>query len=229
MAAEIHAEIAPSADVMCVLCVRARRSILFATPERHPACIKLADFGTSAIFGVHSKALSMPTGTPGYAAAELFDETGCRQTTALDLWSCGVVLYLMLCGFPPFAWPTDDENMEQQLAMRNAITSARYDFPSPEWDQISQEAISLVRSLLQKDTRKRLSAPDVLVHPWVQRPPADGSVGAAEGRSRASRKFRKAVLGVMAAHRMEFLVKRLVADQHDEEDAAVPLPNMRNG
>ena len=169
-----------------------------------PTSLKLADFGTAACFGEHSEALQNVTGTPGYVPPEILAPDGARkQTLAVDMWAVGVICYVMLCGFPPFY----DEDIP---ALFEQIRACKYDFPSPQFDYVSHEAIGLIKSLLEPGTRRRLSADKVLSHTWVRNPPSmNKTYEGGRGLSPGQRRFRKCVLGVMAANRMEFLVKQL--------------------
>jgi len=77
-----------------------------------------------------------------------------------DYWSIGVVLYILLCGIPPFY---DDDNM----VLFDKIKKGTYDFPSPSWDNISPEAINIVKALLVVDPSKRMTPDELLKHPWI--------------------------------------------------------------
>jgi len=112
------------------------------------------------------------------------------------LWSTGVILYILLCGFPPF--------YEEELpALFDSILKARYDFPSPWWDNISEGAKKLVKSLLELDQNKRFTAQQVMGDEWVKNA-SDNDTGVAKQLKKynASRKLRKAALGIMAQQRM---------------------------
>jgi len=78
----------------------------------------------------------------------------------VDIWSIGVITYVMLSGFPPF----DGENDIEVFA---SILSIRYDFPSPEWDKISTPASNFIQSLLVDNPKQRLTATQCLQHPWI--------------------------------------------------------------
>jgi len=122
------------------------------------AGIKVADFGLARVM---SKKDMMMTacGTPGYVAPEVLKNRG-YDSGAVDMWSAGVVLYILLCGFPPF--------YEDELpALFDQIMKGRYDFPSPWWDKISKEAKDLVSKLLTVDPAKRFTASQCLKHPWI--------------------------------------------------------------
>ena len=98
------------------------------------------------------------SGTPGYIAPEVLHMKGYGREC--DVWSFGVIVYILLCGFPPF--------YEEELpALFDQILHARYDFPSPWWDNISKEAKDLVRAMLTVDPKKRITAEAAMTHPWI--------------------------------------------------------------
>jgi len=109
--------------------------------------IKLTDFGLSKIFD--SEYMSTACGTPGYVAPEILTATG--YGPAVDMWSAGVIMYILLCGYPPFYNENDAKLFE-------SIMAANYHFHSPYWDNISKEAKSVIQSLLVPDPSKRLTA-----------------------------------------------------------------------
>jgi len=120
--------------------------------------VMLSDFGLSKIIGVESM-METACGTPYYVAPEVLSATGYDKE--VDLWSVGVITYLLLCGFPPFYGETLPEVFEQ-------IMKAEYDFPEPYWTEISKEAKDLIGKLLVVDASKRLTATQALKHPWVE-------------------------------------------------------------
>jgi serine/threonine protein kinase len=98
-----------------------------------------------------------------YVAPEvLFDD----YTNKCDIWSIGVISYILLSGHPPFLGSTERETL--QLVKDSDIS-----FPSPEWDDVSQEAIEFVSHLLERDPEKRPTASEALKHPWLQRDDID--------------------------------------------------------
>lgn len=85
------------------------------------------------------------TGTPYYVAPEVLRR---QYTKSCDIWSIGVITYILLCGYPPFYGESDTEIFD-------SVRTGRFDFPSPEWDTISETAKQFVRYLLQKDPESR--------------------------------------------------------------------------
>jgi calcium/calmodulin-dependent protein kinase I len=124
--------------------------------------VKLADFGLSAFCKKGDK-LTKAVGTPGYIAPEILmtlDEDLDGYNVEVDNWSIGIIMYILLCGFPPFYAEDDDECFDM-------IIAGEFDFPSPYWDNISDDAKDLLRKLLVVDPAKRLTAAEALQHPWV--------------------------------------------------------------
>ncbi|KAG8459848.1 hypothetical protein KFE25_014411 [Diacronema lutheri] len=165
-------------------------NILYASPA-DDAAIKLADFGLAKV--VSEKAIMQTAcGTPGYVAPEILQNTGFG--IEVDMWSVGVILYILLCGFPPFY----EEELPRLFA---TIMAGRYDFPSPWWDTVSADAKDLVNKLLVVDPKKRLTAEQVLKHPWiVSSAPAEAQLTEAVKslkKYNAHRKLKKVTLGVI--------------------------------
>lgn len=126
------------------------------------AAVKITDFGLAKYTGagVESPAMTTACGTPGYVAPEILEQDG-TYGKEVDMWSLGVILYIVLCGFPPFY----DENHNNLFKM---IKACKYDFPSPYWDNVSESAVDLIKKLLVADVSARLTAEQVLQHPWIQ-------------------------------------------------------------
>ena len=78
-----------------------------------------------------------------------------------DIWSCGVILYILLCGYAPFYGENDKE-------IYNQVLKGEYDFPKEEWQNVSEEAKNLVQKMLEKDTKKRITALDALQDKWFK-------------------------------------------------------------
>jgi calcium/calmodulin-dependent protein kinase I len=167
--------------------------------EAEDSTIKIADFGLAKLVS-EADMMATACGTPGYVAPEIL--CGTPYDEKCDMWSLGVILYILLCGFPPFY---DENNAE----LFNQIKSGSFDYPSPYWDEVSDEAKSLIDGLLMVNPAKRLSAADVLRHPWVVSKASEATLsGAAEGikRIQARKKFRQAVLRVVAANTFKRII-----------------------
>ena len=125
--------------------------------------MKIIDFGLSRHDDENFGVMKTKVGTPYYVAPEVLDR---HYTKACDMWSIGVIAYILLCGYPPFYGDSDSE------IFRN-VRSAVYDYPSPEWDKISSSARNFIDGLLQKDPEQRMSAREALQHSWIsnQSPP----------------------------------------------------------
>jgi len=134
--------------------------------------VKIADFGLSKAFGPgDGQQLETSCGTPDYVAPEVL--RGEAYEKSVDLWSTGVITYILLCGFPPFWGETQGELFDK-------ILSVDYDFPSPEWDPVSAEAKDFIKNLLVKDPAERFTAEQCLAHAWIKQnsaPPAKGGRG----------------------------------------------------
>eukprot|EP00301_Raphidiophrys_heterophryoidea_P010623 c15816_g1_i1.p1 GENE.c15816_g1_i1~~c15816_g1_i1.p1 ORF type:complete len:445 (+),score=72.18 c15816_g1_i1:53-1387(+) len=166
----------------------------------HPgddANLKLTDFGLAMLVSSTPKTQTA-CGSPEYVAPEVLCEEPCG--TAVDMWGCGVIVYILLCGFPPFY-----ASSQQQLFEN--ICAARYEFISPHWDKVSIEAKDLISRLLELDPTKRLTANEAMDHPWLSKEAIDfendltGVVSHLQ-RFNVTRKFRKGVLAVLAANKL---------------------------
>ncbi|XP_065358246.1 serine/threonine-protein kinase GL21140 [Calliphora vicina] len=119
--------------------------------------LKLADFGlacevTEPLFAV--------CGTPTYVAPEILMETG--YGLKIDVWAAGIILYILLCGFPPFVSPDN-----QQEPLFDAIISGIYEFPDPYWSGIGNGVRDLIANMLQSDPDVRFTSEDILDHYWT--------------------------------------------------------------
>jgi len=119
--------------------------------------VKLADFGLSKIVGTKVM-MQTACGTPGYVAPEVLNATGYDKE--VDMWSIGVITYILLCGFPPFYNDSLPELFEQ-------IMKADYDFPEEYWKDISEDAKDFIRKLLVVNPAKRLTGKQALAHRWL--------------------------------------------------------------
>jgi serine/threonine-protein kinase Chk2 len=127
--------------------------------------VKIADFGLAKIIGEESFTTTL-CGTPSYVAPEILEQSNRRRyTRAVDIWSLGVVLYICLCGFPPFS----DElySPENPYTLSQQIKMGRFDYPSPYWDSVGDLALDLIDRMLTVDVEKRITVEECLEHPWT--------------------------------------------------------------
>lgn len=159
--------------------------------------VKLSDFGFATVVGPNDE-LSELCGTPGYLAPEVLAvsmyESYPGYGKEVDMWACGVIMYTLLCGAPPF-WH------RKQMQMLRMIMQGNYKFGSPEWDDISQTAKDLISGLLTVDKSQRLTSKDALKHTFFQRELTPKPVFFAK------RKFKAVVLVVNFYHRLQFFHK----------------------
>ncbi|CAJ1948645.1 unnamed protein product [Cylindrotheca closterium] len=132
-------------------------NFLFLT-EAEDAPIKIIDFGLSRHNDANQGIMKTKVGTPYYVAPEVLRR---EYTKSCDIWSIGVITYILLCGYPPFYGDSDAEIFD-------SVRTGKFDFPSPEWDNISSTAKEFVRYLLQKDPRERPTALQAMNHRWIQ-------------------------------------------------------------
>jgi len=118
--------------------------------------IKVSDFGLSKNFG--KEKLKTACGTPDYVAPEVL--RGGAYDNTVDVWSIGVICYILLCGFPPFFGSNDQQIFEK-------IMKVDYDFPSPDWDEISDDAKEFIGAILVFDFKQRPTAEQCLEAPWI--------------------------------------------------------------
>ncbi|WOH10491.1 hypothetical protein DCAR_0729960 [Daucus carota subsp. sativus] len=169
-------------------------NFLFAN-KKETSPLKAIDFGLSVFFKPGEK-FSEIVGSPYYMAPEVLRR---NYGPEVDVWSAGVILYILLCGVPPFWAET-----EQGVAL--AILRGNLDFKREPWPQISDNAKSLVRRMLEPDPKKRLTAKQVLEHPWIQNAKKASNVPLGDiVRTRLKQfslmnRFKKKALRVIAEH-----------------------------
>ena len=117
--------------------------------------IKLIDWGGARYFS-RNKKMTTIKGTPYYIAPEVIREV---YDEKCDIWSLGVIFYVLLCGYPPFNGDTDVEIMQN-------VQKGKFIFPEEEWGVISKDAKDLISKMLTYEPSKRISAKQVLLHPW---------------------------------------------------------------
>eukprot|EP00698_Gefionella_okellyi_P023630 TRINITY_DN8127_c0_g1_i1.p1 TRINITY_DN8127_c0_g1~~TRINITY_DN8127_c0_g1_i1.p1 ORF type:complete len:539 (-),score=83.35 TRINITY_DN8127_c0_g1_i1:132-1538(-) len=171
-------------------------NILLMDDDPHNINIKLADFGLSLVMDEFSMIRSK-AGTPLYMAPEVI--RGRAYSEQADMWSVGVIMYLLLCGRVPFS--ADDED-----ALRSKIVAGEIDYSMPIWDSISDDAKNLLGHLLKVNPTERYDAQETLRHPWITGDSAGtqplDTVLELMRSFNIERKFRKGVFAVMASRRL---------------------------
>eukprot|EP00163_Fabomonas_tropica_P005528 TRINITY_DN1506_c0_g1_i2.p2 TRINITY_DN1506_c0_g1~~TRINITY_DN1506_c0_g1_i2.p2 ORF type:complete len:151 (+),score=45.13 TRINITY_DN1506_c0_g1_i2:1120-1572(+) len=142
--------------------------------------------------------LKTACGTPGYVAPEVLKNEG--YSKAVDMWSVGVILYILLCGFPPFYEENTAKLFEQ-------IMRGDFDYPEPYWDDISPTAKDLINKLLDVNPKTRLDAQGLLDHPWCKNAKTQHMQQTIDSMKKfnARRKFKMGVLASIATNRMKKL------------------------
>uniref|UniRef100_A0A7N5JIL4 calcium/calmodulin-dependent protein kinase n=2 Tax=Ursidae TaxID=9632 RepID=A0A7N5JIL4_AILME len=183
------------------------------------AAVKLADFGLAIEVQGDQQAWFGFAGTPGYLSPEVLRKEAYGKP--VDIWACGVILYILLVGYPPF-WDEDQHKLYQQ------IKAGAYDFPSPEWDTVTPEAKNLINQMLTINPAKRITAHEALKHPWVcQRSTVASMMHRQETveclkKFNARRKLKGAILTTMLATRNFSAAKSLL---NKKADAVKPQTN----
>lgn len=169
--------------------------------KQWPLQVKLCDFGLANYYDKSmDSTMTAMIGTPGYVAPEVIKRE--RYGPPVDMWACGVVLYVMLSGRMPFFGRDDIQCLRRTAA-------GEYGFPDREWKDVSEGAKSLVKSLLQIRPEMRLTAKAALQHKWLALPEQNSSAllpnDLSNIHSRLRQKFRKAVHAAVTIERMKEL------------------------
>ncbi|CAL9767499.1 unnamed protein product [Musa acuminata subsp. burmannicoides] len=157
--------------------------------------LKAIDFGLSVFFRPGER-FSEIVGSPYYMAPEVLRR---NYGPEIDIWSAGVILYILLCGVPPF-WAETEQGVARAI-LRGAI-----DFQREPWPQVSESAKSLVKQMLDPDPKRRLTAQQVLEHPWLQNAkkasnvPLGDIVRARLKQFSVMNRFKKKAMRVIAEH-----------------------------
>ena len=130
------------------------------TDDTPDADIRLLDFGLSKIIGPNEKCTE-PYGTLSFVAPEVL--RGKPYGKEVDLWSIGIITFLLLCGYLPF----DDKHSEKEIARQTIFEPTP--FEDKIWKKLSKEAKDFVDGLLQKEPTKRLTIEQAVEHPWIKK------------------------------------------------------------
>ncbi|KAI3705283.1 hypothetical protein L1987_75518 [Smallanthus sonchifolius] len=161
--------------------------------KREDAVLKTIDFGLSVFFKP-GEIFHDVVGSPYYVAPEVLKK---NYGPEVDVWSAGVIVYILLCGVPPF-WAETEEGIFEQ------VLHGDLDFTTNPWPSISDGAKDLVRRMLDRDPKRRLTAHEVLCHPWVQvdgvapDKPLDSAVLSRMKQFSAMNKLKKMAIRVIA-------------------------------
>jgi len=190
--------------------------------------LKLIDFGLSAKFK-EGEAMSTRAGTPYYVAPQVLAG---RYNHMCDLWSAGVIMYILLCGAPPFFGQNDQEVLAK-------VKQGHLTFSPRDWKGISEDAKDLVRMLVKLDPKDRLNAEQALNHSWIKnRAPQASNLELPTNfvhrlrRFRCRSKFAKAVLHVIASQLNEVQIKSLretFLSLDNNGDGLLTLAELKNG
>ncbi|KAM3205936.1 calcium-dependent protein kinase 20-like [Capsicum annuum] len=161
--------------------------------EEEDSSLKTIDFGLSVFFRP-GETFTDVVGSPYYVAPEVLRK---RYGPECDIWSAGIIIYILLCGVPPF-WDETEQGIFEQ------IVKGELDLVSEPWPAISESAKDLVRKMLVRDPKKRLTAHEVLCHPWVRvggvapDKPLDSAVLSRLNQFSAMNKLKKIAIRVIA-------------------------------
>jgi calcium/calmodulin-dependent protein kinase I len=186
-------------------------NVLLSNKSDEDSVIKIADFGFAV--KAYGNVLTTECGSACYIAPEILEERPYGK--AVDMWSLGVIAYILLAGYPPFC----DEN---QGKLFRKIKRGQYDFQGASWSTVSEEAINFVKSLLVVDENIRVSADVALNHPWLGIDDSnllDRNLMASlenikDYNSVTMKKFRKAVHLVIIMRRWQRLVSSDLSSRH---------------
>jgi calcium/calmodulin-dependent protein kinase I len=186
---------------------------ILLTDDTDNATIKIADFGFARPVAA---GLNTACGTPGYVAPEIIN--GRPYGKSVDIWSLGVIIYILLCGYPPF-YNTN------QTQLFKAIREGRFAFDSPYWDPISENAKDLIKKCLTVDVHKRLDIDGIIHHPWLATEAEARNLTNTLGELKkfnAKRKLRAAIKAAIAANKLMDIAEQFKsgAKLQQQENAA---------
>jgi serine/threonine protein kinase len=181
------------------------------------APIKLADFGLAAFWKPGDALLKDPCGTPDYVAPEVITKPYKGYGSEVDIWSIGVIMYILVCGYPPFF---GDEGRDQQAQLLQMVKAGKIDFPAEEWGDVSAECTNLILSMCNKDSAARPTCEQLLRDPWLAGSAPTIELNGAKNRLKkwnARRKFKAAIKALIVGKRLQSMmsamrVERMVRD-----------------
>lgn len=177
-------------------------NFLFSTKEaidKSTNLLKIIDFGLSCKFE-SGKDLTTKAGTPYYVAPEVLAG---KYNEASDIWSCGVIMFVMLCGYPPFYGETDAEVLSK-------VRLGSFNFSSNDWANVSKDAKDLIRRMLQKDPKHRATAADSVTDVWIKdKAPSAGNAPLCDVLVKNMKQFR-------GEHKLKRAALHIIANQLDD-------------
>ncbi|CAN1171943.1 Calcium-dependent protein kinase 32, partial [Linum perenne] len=176
-------------------------NFLFAN-KKETAPLKAIDFGLSVFFKP-GETYTEIVGSPYYMAPEVLKR---NYGPEIDVWSAGVILYILLCGVPPF-WA------ETEQGVARAIIRSVLDFKRDPWPKVSDNAKDLVKKMLNPDPKRRLTAQEVLDHPWLQNSSTAPNVSLGDAVKARLKQF-------SAMNKLKKRALRVIAEQLSVEEAA---------
>lgn len=192
---------------------------LLLTSKEDNANIKIADFGFAKRLDMvdDGDGLSTACGTPGYVAPEILE--GQRYGSSVDIWSIGVISYILLCGYPPFTH-------ENHNVLFKMIKKAQYEFDSPYWDHVSDDAKDFIQRMLVVDPQQRWTATQLMNHTWivgddVSTVPLQSAINELK-RFNARRKFKAGVHATIATVRVKKMIEGMTKAASTNEQQQGP-------
>jgi len=204
-------------------------NFLFQTKDPIEKCtLKIIDFGLSCKFS-DGQVLTTKAGTPYYVAPQVLAG---KYDQSADLWSCGVIMYVLLCGYPPFYGETDADVLTK-------VRLGNFTFNAADWKNVSEDAKNLIRQLLKMNPRDRFTAEQSMNHVWIknkapkaQAVPLQASLVDNLKGFRSTNKLKKAALHVIAGQLDESQIKNLRSvflQLDDNGDGLLSVQEMRDG
>eukprot|EP01017_Pseudomicrothorax_dubius_P043480 TRINITY_DN7248_c0_g2_i2.p1 TRINITY_DN7248_c0_g2~~TRINITY_DN7248_c0_g2_i2.p1 ORF type:complete len:354 (+),score=73.86 TRINITY_DN7248_c0_g2_i2:129-1190(+) len=179
---------------------------LLLDSTKQTANLKIIDFGTATKF-VPGSRLTSKVGTPYYIAPEVLNRS---YDERCDVWSCGVILYILLCGYPPFGGSNDRQILER-------VKRGTFVFDPEEWSTISDDAKGFIRRLLAYDFTKRVTAKEALNDGWILKNTGDHKVGAALSTNYMTNLSRFQAKNKFRAGMLTFIASQITTQQEKEE------------
>lgn len=194
-------------------------NLLYYSPDEESK-IMISDFGLSKM--EDSGIMATACGTPGYVAPEVLAQKPYGK--AVDVWSIGVIAYILLCGYPPF-YDESDANLFAQ------ILKGEFEFDSPYWDEISDSAKDFIRHLICVDVERRYTCRQALAHPWISGNTASdknihGSVSEQLKKNFAKTKWRQAYNATAVIRQMR---KLAMSSTGTSQDGGAPADASTSG